>query len=220
MGLLLVSCRWWRYPVKAPKARTLDHTKLTGKLRAIYPVRKFSKAECAAHAVEEAKGHYGPLIEIKKGERAGEVNRGYPVRPTERQIRIASKAFKKLVEDVWQTRVREVLHLRAVRGAETAPTVVRTRSSHDWRFKPLGRLACRAHCPPIRARLKAPAGRSEACKLVIPGTWTFLGADRHYSERWKFTETPKRKARPVPLRFKGGWDRLHNLPAWRGASLK
>ena len=28
MGLLLVSCRWWRYPVEPFKARTLDHTKL------------------------------------------------------------------------------------------------------------------------------------------------------------------------------------------------
>ena len=32
--------RWWRYPVKPFKARTLNHTKLRGKRRAIYPVRK------------------------------------------------------------------------------------------------------------------------------------------------------------------------------------
>jgi hypothetical protein len=64
MGLLLVSCRWWRYPVKSPKPRPLDHTKLRGKNRALYPVRRVSKAECAAYVPEKAKeGHR----ELKKG---------------------------------------------------------------------------------------------------------------------------------------------------------
>ena len=189
MGLLLVSCRWWRYPVEPHKARSLDHT---GKCRAIYPVRRLSKAECKAHIVEEANGHYGPLREIKSGERAGEVNRGYPV-----SGRVARKSY------TYEGRRPHLL------WCEPVPR-------NDWRFKPLGRLASRAHCPPIRAPFKPPAGRVEASKLVLPGTWTFLGADRHYSERWSFTEKPRRKARPVPLTFKGEWDRLLTLPAWRG----
>ena len=124
MGLLLASCRWWRYPVEPFKARTLDHTRLRGKRRAIYPVRRFSKAQCAAYVPEKAKeGHKGRLKEIiKEGKR--------------------------------------------------------------------------------RKTIK----RDEARKLVLPGTWTFLGADRHYSERWSFTEKPRRKARPVPPTFKGGWE--------------
>jgi hypothetical protein len=50
-------------------------------------------------------------------------------------------------------------------------------------------------------------------RLRIPGTWTFLGAERHYSERWAFTSKKRRKARSVYPSFKEGWklDRRENL---------
>jgi hypothetical protein len=134
LSLLAPCYTWWRYPVKPPKPRVLDHTKLGGKKRAIHPVTRFTKAQCAAYVPEVAKqGHYGRLRERDHG---------------------------------------------------------------DLKTK-----RCR---------------RDEARKLVLPGTWTFLGADRPWRERWQFTEAPRRKGRPVPPSFKGEWKRLHNLPPWRG----
>ena len=63
MSLLAPCYPWWRYPVKPPNSRSLDHTKLQGN-RAVYPVRRFSKAQCAAYIPEKAKeGHRGRLKE-------------------------------------------------------------------------------------------------------------------------------------------------------------
>jgi hypothetical protein len=183
MGLLLVSCRWWRFPVEPLKARTLDHTKLRGKNRAIYPVTRFTKGQCAAYTVEEAKGHYGPLIEIKKGERKGEVNRGWPLHQSPAAMRSPRVTFGRRE---WRNR----------------PLVV-WRDGRQFRF---------GLTPDI------PEGK----KLVLPGTWTFVRCSHDQRPTgWQFTETPKRKARLVPSRFRSGCfhDRRHNLPAWRGGSV-
>jgi hypothetical protein len=56
VSALLASCCWWRYPVKPPKARLLDHTRLKGKNRAKYPVRIFTRAECRRYIVQEWRG--------------------------------------------------------------------------------------------------------------------------------------------------------------------
>jgi hypothetical protein len=137
LSLLAPCYPWWRYPVKPPKPRPLDHTKLR---REIYPVCRFSKAECAAYVPEKAKeGHKGRLRERHHG-------------------------------DLWTKRAK----------------------------------------------------RDEARKLVLPGTWTFLGADLPINERWKFTPVPKRKAKLVPPVFKGclvhfqRWkpDRHYYFGAW------
>jgi hypothetical protein len=52
LSLLAPCYPWRRYPVKPPKPRTLDHTKLRG---AVYPVTRFTKAQCAAYVPEKAK---------------------------------------------------------------------------------------------------------------------------------------------------------------------
>jgi hypothetical protein len=138
MSILPASCKWWRYPRKAPSARSLDHTRLRDKNRAAYPVRRFTKAECGAYVPERAKVHWSK----KEVDREG------------------------------------------------------------WQFRRKGK----------RARA------DEARKLVLPGTWTFHGADKPYYERHTFTEAPKRKARRVRLSFREGWKpgRRQSLPAWRG----
>ena len=123
------------------------------------------------HVVEEAKGHYGRLIEITKGERKGEVNRGWPLHQSPAAMRPPRVTFGRRE---WRNR----------------PLVV-WRGGRQFRF---------GLTPDI------PEGK----KLVLPGTWTLRPTG------WQFTETPKRKARPVPPTFRGGWDRLHTLPAWRG----
>ena len=112
MPLLAPCYPWWRYPVKPPEIPWLDYTSRKGELRAVYPVLRYTKAECAACVPEKAK----------------EGNRG----------RLTEKARK------------------------------------DKRSK--------------RSR------RDEARKLVLPGTWTFHGADKPYDERYTFTDAPKRKA--------------------------
>ncbi len=67
-----------------------------------------------------------------------------------------------------------------------------------------------------KVRRRAKPKRDEARKLVLPGTWTFHGADKPYHERYTFTEAPKRKARRVRPSFREGWkpNRRQSLPAW------
>jgi hypothetical protein len=136
---LPLSCRWWRYPVKPLPARTLDHTKLRGKNRAVYPVRQFT--DCAAYVCEPAKEGNRDRLQAKRDER------------------------------------------------------------------------------PFRRQTKRPR-RDEGCKLVLPGTWTFHGADKPYNERWTFTPAPKRRIKKAAIRLKPISPRLHNLPAWRGREMR
>jgi hypothetical protein len=64
MAALAPCYSWWRYPVKGPKERTLDHTTLTGKKRAVYPVRRFTKEEREAYVLQAWGGHYD-VVEIR-----------------------------------------------------------------------------------------------------------------------------------------------------------
>jgi hypothetical protein len=114
-----------------------------------------------------------------------------------------------------------------------------TTPSYGGRFYPVCRFSkaeCAAYVPEKakeghKGRLRERhhgdlwtkrAKRDEARKLVLPGTWTFLGADLPINERWKFTPVPKRKAKLVPPVFKGclvhfqRWkpDRHYYFGAW------
>jgi hypothetical protein len=67
--------RWWRFPTAPSKPRKLDHTKLTGKNRAVYPWRSFTEAERRAYRLERHRGHYGAPYTRKAY--PGEVFRGH-----------------------------------------------------------------------------------------------------------------------------------------------
>jgi hypothetical protein len=72
MAALADCYRWWRYPVKGPTEINLDHR---GKVKALYPVRRFSAAECRAYEIEEWRGQY----EIRPHETfGGDEIRGWP----------------------------------------------------------------------------------------------------------------------------------------------
>jgi hypothetical protein len=135
VSVLLESCQWWRYPVRPPNKRRLDHTRLRGKNRARYPVRVFSVRECRAYVPAELRGCRDGLLKLPTYETSH-----VPKRPKPQRV--------------------------------------------------------------------------EASKLKLKGTWTFHGADRHYTERWTFAPAKQRNARMVRPSFSLKLNRVRNLPAW------
>ena len=257
LALLPASCRWWRYPVRPPNPRTLDYTRRKG---ALYPVRRFTKAECAAYVPDKAKeGHKGRLKEKIGGKRwafpkgmnhvqwtihakgttpdparyfktsygarstDGTLSRwpkfcGATQHPYTGECRYQNKEWER-----WPESSRVTYHDRLEKNAKEN--------------KPLLFVGVRPDITELRHRRAVPLvvgmtsdgaaltwSQSQTnhplighgSRLVLPGVWTFVGAERHYSERWKFTEAPKPKGRPVPPSFKGERKRVQNLPARRG----
>jgi hypothetical protein len=146
MAALAPCYSWWRYPVKGPKERTLDHTTLTGKKRAVYPVRRFTKEEREAYVLQAWGGHYD-VVEI----------RGKP--PEKRTITkwsrlsFGQKAAGRILLDALPLEPP----LRSLWRTAVPPT--------DWRYTFLGQLARRV---PIQyVEPKPPKGLfGEARKLV------------------------------------------------------
>ena len=223
MANLPAHCKWRRFPVKPPKPRTLDHTKLRGKNRAVYPERIFTKQERKAHVMEEWRGQYDGLIENKRTREV--INRGYPglkhresrkMEPYRKRLnpalRYLSPRQKAHADDVWQpwswrTAGYATKHFtaldpwgikRLIGYGGGALTV--TAKTHVYERPLIGTNKPKYKLPAMPGTLWG-----EPERLRIPGTWSFLGYGRPYTERWAFTPKKRRNAKGVSPSFKEGW---------------
>jgi hypothetical protein len=226
MASLLPSnkARWWRFPVSPPKPRRLDHTMLTGRNRAVYPVHSFTLEQCRSYVIEPHRGHY--CRPYKRQSYPGELFRGH---------RMTHDHFKPCWETwSWQTSKWEHVHImrqdifgtRVLVGYGDRRQVERKTFTYDRALiKTTKRKAVSTIWVGHLQKLLTTPGPSTVCgkamKLITLPRWTVERALRIEPPACFIIDAPKRPAR-VPERLP---PQLHFLSKigvkeWRKAAGK